>query len=283
MKNLILLLTCIALAATSLVAQTKRRPQAKPKVDLAKKITDATPAALPQGPRTGKTISDASDLNLKGKVKVVTEYSLESNGTREIVSEKYFDEKGFLTKDINYEDGYPSSVTVWGWIDGERVLKSNDIEYAEGEKPPARNLIITEAYVPSAKYADKIDDRYDVKYLYKFDDVGRLVEKTQLRNTGETWGRTTYSYTGDRKEERYFGRGGNEWSHTTYVLDKNGETVERWDHGENDKVVDNYTYRRTLDAQGNWIAEKTFEKKTVRGKTVQKLLWTSYRTITYYP
>jgi hypothetical protein len=38
-----------------------------------------------------------------------------------------------------------------------------------------------------------------------------------------------------------------------------------------------------FDSQGNWIVKKTFEEKKVKGMLIRKLLWTSYRTITYYP
>ena len=163
-------------------------------------------------------------------------------------------------------------------------MRSKDVEYAEGEKPQPRNLTLTESYAPSAAYANMpTDDRYNVKYDYKYDADGRLIEKRQLRNNGEVWGRMAYSYNNNRGDERYFGRGDQEYSHTVYITDKNGDTQEQLGYGENDKIVDDNTYQHTLDPQGNWIVEKAFEKKTAHGKPIQKPLWTNYRTITYYP
>jgi hypothetical protein len=266
------------------MAQTKRRPQPKPKVDLAKKIAHATPAELPQGPRTEKAISDARDLNLKGKVKSVVEYSFGPRGAREVESEKYFDEHGFLVKAIDYMEGYPDTVTVWGWVDGARVLRSNDVEYTDGEKPPTRNLYIKSINVPSPEYGNtSADERFEVRYLYSYDDAGRLTEERRFSNRGEPLGLTTYSYNGDRRDERYFGKDGSEWSHSADVIDKNGDTLTSWSFDDKGKAVDVYIYQHTLDPQGNWTAKRAYEKKTVRGKPVQKLVWTTYRTITYYP
>lgn len=69
---------------------------------------------------------------------------------------------------------------------------------------------------------------------------------------------------------------------TFEVLDDNGNVIERYSKDEKGKIEDRTVRTYEFDKEGNWIVEKTFEQKKVRGKVVNKLLWTSYRTITYY-
>src|SRR3954454_7877754 len=75
--------------------------QKKPKVDLAKKISEATPQSLPQSPRGDREKTDADDNNLKGKVKSVVQYSLGKKGDREIESEEYYNEGGDLVREVD--------------------------------------------------------------------------------------------------------------------------------------------------------------------------------------
>jgi len=284
MKYFLLTIACVLLTVSAPSAQTKRNTPAKPKVDLAKKIADATPAALPQGPRTGKPRSDAQDENLRGKVKSVIEYSQEPGGARVIDHEKYFDEDGYLIREIEYDEAYPSSVTVWGFVDGVRVSKTNEIEYAKGEKPPPRGQELLEMPIPDPMYANvPSDPRFDSRYTYKYDDQGRQIELRNFQSNGQPGTVHVFLYSGNARDQRDYESDGTELSHTQYMLDTNGNTVEERMFGssESDIVPDLYSHQ--LDSQGNWIVEKVSEKSTVRGKSILKPRWTTYRTITYYP
>lgn len=258
--------------------------QKTPKVDFAKKIQEATPQSLPQEPIAEKLKSDAFDRNLKGKVKSVVEFTLEGKRkARELYSEEYYDEKGNLIKSVDYEEGHPSYVTVWGFIDGNRVLNSNAIEYKDGELPPPRGLTITEnaednALNPNAPR----DNRYKIKYTYKYNQTGQLTEVWQYQNNGEVWTHRVYNYKGNQREELEYDQRGSEMSQTIEILDKDGNVIERDLMDENRKISSREINTYQFDSQGNWIVKKTFEPKKVKGKTVLKPLWTSYRTTTYY-
>lgn len=258
--------------------------QKSPKVDFAKKMQEATPQSLPQEPIAKKLKSDAQDNNLKGKVKSVIEFTQESGKTiRERYSEEYYNKSGNLVKDISYEEGYPSSVTVWGYIDGNRVITSNFINYTEKERPPSSRMSITISAEDNALNPDAPrDKRFQMKLTYKYNEQGQLSEKWLYQNNGEVWTHKVYNYKGNQREDIGYDQRGSEMSQTIEILDKDGNVIERNFMDADGKVSSKNIQTYEFDSQGNWIVEKTFEQKKVKGKAVQKLLWTSYRTITYY-
>lgn len=259
--------------------------QKSTKVDFAKKIEEATPKSLPQEPVAKKIKSDAQDKNLKGKVKSLIEYTQESgNKTREIYSEEYYDESGNLVKEISYDEGYPSSVTLWGYIDGNRVSKSGFISYTEKERPPSGRMTISVSAEDNAMNPNAPrDTRYSIKHIYKYNEQGQLAEDWQYQNNGEVWIRTVYNFKGNQREKLNYDQKGEEMSQTIEILDKDGNVIEIHMLDENGKIADKQIQTHEFDKEGNWIVEKTFEENKVKGKIAKKLLWTSYRTISYYP
>jgi hypothetical protein len=254
------------------------------KVDLAKKIEDATPQPLPQSPVIEKLKSDAQDNNLKGKVKSVIQETLEAGKIkRERSSEEYYNENGNLIKEVSYLDGFPSDVTIWGYIDGKRVRKTGYVEYAEGERPPSDGIIaVMDEEQDALNPNTPRDSRYGSQLTYKYDDKGRLIEKWTYQNNGEVWSHTEYVYKDNQREVSHYGRDGARWTQGFEILDKDRNVTEQYSMSDG-KMEDNTVFTRQFDVQGNWIVEKAFEKKKVKGKTVLKPLWTTYRTITYYP
>ena len=253
------------------------------KVDFAKKIAEATPPKLPQTPVEKRGGTDAGDKNLKGKVKSVAAYFIE-NSKKQVSEENYYDENGNLTIAINYDDGYPDSVTVYGYLDGMRVLRSNDVTYAPGEKPPPKEFEITQRAEDNKLNPNaSADTRYQIRNVHKYDLQNRLIEEQVYQNNGEIWSRHTYSYEGNRRVERDYDNRGQEISKTTYILDQAGNAIEEDMYDEKDKVSDVNIMTRDFDHHGNWVVERTFEETTVKGKKIRKPSWTLYRTITYYP
>lgn len=288
MKTLALLFAFALMFVAPSAAQRKAASLTKPRVDFVKKIADATPEPLPQSPTDGRAQTDARNENLKGKVKSVVEHSLDNRDAkpvRKLYKQDYYNESGNVVTSVDYDEGYPSTVTVFGYVDGMRVSRSGDVVYAPGEKPAPKYMMIT------ARVEDNLrnpgapkDTRYSIRHIYKYDSRDRLIEKQTLANNGEMVSRKTYTFEGDdRKEERDYGFDGNEWSRTLEILDSNGNVVELRMYDDKEKVSDIQVNTYVFDSQGNWIVQKTVEKKTVRGKTVMKPLWTSYRSITYYP
>src|SRR5258708_26216948 len=142
---------------------------------MAKKVADAEPAPLPQEPVARKLKSDADDEGLRGKVKIVVdeneglsaEWSIRG---RNPAMTYYYNEQGNLTKKEMYDyRGTPMGVTVYGYLDGDRVEKSNYIRY-EYDPPPM-------AAPSGGGPRPKRDPRYSTKFKYKYDDDGRLAEK----------------------------------------------------------------------------------------------------------
>jgi hypothetical protein len=277
MKNFLLLTACVLCLAAAVTAQ-------KPKVDIAKKIADATPAELPQSPKDERLLSDAQIANLKGRVRSVAEYDVD--GAKKTISkEEFYGEDGSLIRSVDYDRGYPRSVGVYGYIDGMRVSRFGDVAYSEGEKPASGGIDIFVKMDDNLKDpgAQK-DTRYNMRYLYRFDPAGRLIEEQHLANTGEIWTRTTYTYTApDRRLMQDFGNNGKDvWSRTMQIFDAQGNVLEEWLYDEHQKVAEIRAFTYTFDAAGNWTVRKSFGKIKVRGKQVLKPGWTSYRTITYF-
>lgn len=288
MKILAVLFVFAVVLVVPSASQRKAAPRTKPKVDLAKKIAGATPEPLPQSPTDGRLQTDAKDVNLKGKVKSVVEHNLDNRDAkpvRKLYKEDYYNESGNVVTSVDYDDGYPSTVTAFGYVDGMRVSRSGDVVYAPGEKPPPKYQTITVRVEDNLRNPDAPkDSRYSIRHIYKYDAQDRLIEEQTLANNGEIVSRKTYTFEGDdRRVERDYGFDGNEWSKTLEILDPKGNVVELRMYDDKDKVSDIQINTYEFDLQGNWIVQKTVEKKTVRGKTVLKPLWTSYRTITYYP
>lgn len=245
------------------------------------KIEEATPAPLPQEPRAKKLKSDAEDDNLKGKIKSAIEDTVNLPGTtRERFREKYYDQQGYLTREIEFDQGYPSSVEIWGSIEGSRVSRFEGIEYDEDQRPPRKEIIQSLMESPMTPENDG-DTRYTTRYAYKYDPQGRLIETSLFDNRGSLDGRTTYTYAINRREKRsYWDK--EEHDHVADLTDEAGNTIETIEYDEKGKMLGRTVHKYELDTAGNWIVQRTFEKKTVRGKVVLKPLWITYRTITYY-
>ena len=94
-------------------------------------------------------------------------------------------------------NGYPTDISVWGWIDGKRVDNSTFIEYGmdEGPNEHGMNIIQTIGDADAAqKDKPKRDERYSNKYECKYDASDRLIEKLTYQNNGKLWTRETFVY-----------------------------------------------------------------------------------------
>lgn len=282
MKSIVLFLAFLSLI---ILLPTDTFGQKLWKIDFAKKIAEATPATLPQSPTEKKISNDVLDEGLKGKVKSVVHTTLYPEKIRpESYEDKYYNESGNLVKSVDYSEGYPQSVTVYGYIDKMRVTRSKDVEYAKGERLKSKAMILSiraedNTRDPSAPR----DERYDMREIRLYDSQGRLIEKRSHQNNGEMSNKKTYEYEGNRRLERSFGFDGNQWSRAAFIVDAAGNDIEENWFDANDKISDRRLMIHEFDDKGNWIVERTYEEKTVRKKKVRKLLWTSYRKIFYYP
>ena len=249
---------------------------------VAKAVDAATPEPLPQLPIAPKLKSDAEDEGLKGKVRSVTEEDKDLSGTwqtqvRHRSSFKEFNENGNLIRDVEFDStGHPFEITVYGYIDGSRVSRSEVLSSGTG-------LIVSEVAPEETK---KRDLRYDYKLLYKY-SAGRLVEEKWIMNDGDLWLTYVYEYNGDRKRELVYSDDGELNQKYEYKLDSKQNPIEyiEFDASENPAKMER-TYRYsydTYDGNGNWVQRTRFEV-VKEGSAVREMpSLIEYRTITYYP
>jgi YD repeat-containing protein len=248
---------------------------------LKKKIAESTPDPLPQEPAAKKLKSDAEDEGLKGRVKIVTTEEEDLSGTwvvgkRKPSSTYYYNDQGNIVKKELYDyRGNPMDITVYGYIDGDRVSQSKSIRY-EYDPPPIMSR------PGPAGSETKRDPRYSSKYKYKYDDRGNLTEKEMYLNDGKLWMRFVYKYKDSQKEESVYSSDGSLNQKYLSRLDVKENVIERTDFNVKDNSVRNkYSYTYEFDAKGNWTKRVTNKWVTKDDKTSFEPAWITYRTITY--
>lgn len=250
--------------------------------ELKRKIDAATPTPLPQAPVARRPRSDAEDDGLKGRVKTVLTETQDLSGTwavggRKPSSMDYYNEQGNLIKRESYDyRGNPSEITVYGYLDGDRVSNSGSLEY---EYNPPAVMISAPAGGPKPTY----DPRYSYKLKYKYDDQGRLREETWYGSDGKLWLRYVYNLKGNQKEALVYAADGSLNQKWVVMLDAQGNDVEKQYYDVKTNVVDEkYTYTYEFDAKGNWTKRTAAKWAAEDGKSGSKPYDVTYRTITYY-
>lgn len=235
---------------------------------------------------------------MKGKVrKVTTEKDLYSgdtpSGHRYLDSELEFNERGYLTRSVEYSD-LPSAVIVYGYLNGERAARI--------ATKPFEIILVTDKPSPKAYLPPPSKRKIEtLKFKYKYNSDGQLLERRALFADGGELERTTCDLK-DKKMEHTGGILAGRLLHdkSTYLLDDSGNLVERDSersytepntysvgsqvfHGE--KVVTSrmrnlFTYE--FDSQGNWIKRITSIVEKNDGKSVTTPLSVAYRKIAYF-
>ena len=258
------------------------QPQAEIDAEVVVAIKSATPPALPQTPVTPKEKSDAADDNLKGRVRIVLEESQDLSGTwqnqeRHRSSEEEFNEAGNLVRRISYDsNGYPHSVAVFGYIDGDRVSVSKSVDVGN-------RFTISAAGPGSTKPRDT---RYNEKRLYKY-KAGRMSEMSLIQNNGDLWMRYVYNHSGSEMTALIYSSNGKLNQKYWYGYDSLGNVVNYRTYEalvDPEKVRGTYRYSYDkLDEKGNWTQRTQYKIVTENGAEKEKPSQIEYRTITYYP
>jgi hypothetical protein len=282
MRFLLLLLLLVTLAFPA-AAQPAKANSAD-----AKKIANATPAALPQSPGDGRPRTDAQDAGLKGRVQTVidrqTDTSEPDYPAKTFTREEFYGGDGNRLRVIDWEGVRPTSVTVFGYLDGMRVSRRGDIDNSECKTPSGQPCVVMVQTVPGLKdkQVDKRDERYDIRWDYKYDAQGRLAEERHFDNAGELLIRTVYKYETAKKRTILHYAGGIEpLARTVEMLDNSGNVIEEWLHDEDDKIsaIRHYSYK--FDRQGNWTLQ-TVTEKDHGSKSKPKQVSNTRRTISYF-
>jgi hypothetical protein len=255
--------------------------QANKQIDIAKKIRENTPESLPQEPVAIKLTTDAKDENLKGKVKIVS-VDLEAplNSQRRPSTQDFYNEQGFFLKKITFLEGLPSNIDVYGYLEGNRVSKDKMVQYKAGERP---NVIQGNTNPSSnSDTKNKSDYQYSSKYTYKYSNTNQLKDSWVYNADGSLSWHYVYNYKENQIEILAYTEEGLNWKRIE-IFDKNGNnTKETW-LDKYGKIFLDFTYTYKLDAQGNWIEQRSFSKDKENKKSDSRLSAISYRTIEYYP
>jgi len=253
------------------------------------------PDPLPQEPFVSRPTTDVQDKGLKGSVKRVTsdvEFFVgnDLSGVRGIAAEMEFNEKGYLTREMDYDRaGLTHMVMVYGYKKGQRVARmaTRRLGLLEPSKKPSSNDYISPT-------SDRDVSSFQFEYEYTKD--GQLRKKRIFIDA------TAYNYEGetrDLKNKRVNHYGGNLLDALEegiypiiYLLDNNGIPVERrsalqksGSPFERSEIVEGaitYNYSYEFDMQGNWIKRTSTETKEVNGKWVTAPFNVIYRTIAYF-
>lgn len=245
-----------------------------------KRMETATRKSLPQSPTIKLTQTDAAHNNLKGNVKSVRIEAedvpiLVGTSERRIRSDETYDRAGNLLKDFWFQDeGYPTSVTIYGFVGNARVSNSEEIDYDT-------TLRISFAEKGGVKLLPP-DPRYEYRYEYKYDTSKRIIERKEYNNQGELSGIYTFTYKDDLMDEKWFSVNGKLNSTKRRQFDKNGNEImyEFWWYEETDKEVETYDYKK-FDQFGNWTERQVIKKITDRGM-LRTRTSKDVRMITYY-
>ncbi|HQU83811.1 MAG TPA: hypothetical protein PKY59_11825 [Pyrinomonadaceae bacterium] len=244
-------------------------------------IASATQKTITQTPALTFPQSDAARNNLKGRVKNVRRESedvaaLTKNAERKILADETYDRTGNLLKDFWFQDsGYPTSVSVYGFVNGARVSDSEEIGY-DTVLTLSIGGVNTEKLPPP-------DTRFENRYEYKFDAAKRLIKTTEYDNRGRLNAVYTYEFkAGNIMLEKWFNAEGKLNSTKRRKLDNKGNelTYEFWWYQQTDKETEAYEYKK-FDSFGNWTERRVVKTIVERGL---KRIRTSdeFRTITYY-
>ncbi len=202
--------------------------------------------------------SDRTLAGLRGIVKVVDSWSqnTDANGKPEYPIEKQstdeYDKAGNLVKSTHHVSRGRSLYFI---IDGDRVSK-----YEQFGEPLTVHTIAAPAGTAEAPAPPKQtgDPRYEHKYTYKLDNLGRIIEIVDHRNDGRLFEtrKFTYDESGRLATETAI-RDGRPSHGDIFKYDANGNVIERGGvfylfSGE--KEVTPFRYSKIkLDAKGNWV------------------------------
>jgi len=230
-------------------------------------------------------MSDRDVDGLKGKVKSITTVReiIESKNYADNTLKKLKDKvesyelSGTLTETIDYEYNSKDIYTI---IDGDLTQKYSQLVKKETFKVGRLSS------QPEPKPTQPKDERYDLKYKFKFNDKGRRIETLMYGNTGILWGKIEYKY--DEKgiliEELRYSEGGDLNEQYTYKYDASGNLTETKLelHRPEKNIISFLKYSNyKLDSQGNWIEQTVTSLGEFQGKELKTVSKHS-RKIEYY-
>jgi hypothetical protein len=235
MKNYVLAAVCSAILASTALAQTKQ--------------SDRDFEGLKGNVKS--ILIERADAKLKaGKI-------VESNRRKHESSIFQTDGSSLTKTHFHWETGEVFETNTYLRVDGDKVVKTE-------MGPGAIIATITEVPPPDAK---PFDSRYDFKFKYTYDGLGRIVEEALWHSNGELWMRYTYQYLPGERRELVYDKDGALNQKYSYKLDEKGHEIEMTAYDTKSDAIEGkekYTYVK-FDPQGNWTKRIEYEANEETG------------------
>lgn len=245
-------------------------------------------------------VSDTKLERLKGQVKSLVSTSKSISGYAEWVLKdktKYqttylFNRQGDLTESIH--EGGSNMRYVYSKIDGYKTFKSIELKAPANDLPRFTASVSKEESIEPNEKLTEPDKRFDFKYVYETDSIGRIVSERQYQNNGKLFRKRKYEYNKARvltkeNEEDSVAR-----MTYSFTYDDKGNVVEvnktRDIKGSGTDSKERITYTELkFDTVGNWTERKTtsyietdpMPQYKIPAKTYT-LVSVEFRTLTYY-
>lgn len=249
---------------------------------------------LPRDPSYTRPKTDAEDGYFKGQVKQVlteSEYFYDGAlfGIRTSDEMKEFNEKGYLTREVHFENESPISITSFDHVNGTLVSKKVVMGLSGNGQPIGLSPTRTGKQITR-----------ETKFKYRED--GRLSQIKVFEN-GEMVEQRIFSYSQNKRETetweyfRVLRASAEARSKLSEILDASGNPLEATESryqnapehssttgGSYEQKVseEKSTYTYEFDSQGNWTKRITFNLTSEKGKAKRMPQLVTYRTITYY-
>lgn len=233
-----------------------------------------------------KKMTDRELEGLKGSVKsvIIEIENLNPNGTsagqaRQKNIEYYFDKEGKVTEMV-----FPELNGKWIFsiIDGFKTYKNTKIN-----KEPESNAMVVVVNPP--KKADNTvspDERYNGKFIYKYDVQGRVKTEEHYFNDGKLYQKTEFKYDDKGRLKEKIEDNTSGLTIYTHKYDEKGNLIEQLEdsnvkkHGVDRDSKTIYSEYK-IDSQGNWTQRTETSYIKEKGESfIAKSIY--YRTITYH-
>jgi uncharacterized protein YjhX (UPF0386 family) len=230
-----------------------------------------------------KKITDREFDGFKGKVEsVITSYSyfqnIDGKETEKQSGAKFeihYDQNGNITQTLNYVVG---DKNIYSVIEGNKTFKTNKIEGVGGYGISSNSNGINKQ--------KPRDERYSIKFEYKYDEKDRVAEESLYSNNGSLISKTIYKYDKQgriEEVERYNSE--KIASKQSFKIDNKNVVIEELLVFPNVKGEDGITKKTysdyKFDAQGNWTERTQTANYKRNGKTsIVKTI--DHQKINYY-
>jgi len=224
--------------------------------------------------------SDIAVQGLKGKVEVMSESILRSEGSKKTNSKNVFkyDANGNMLELSTYKADGKLNSTIRSTYDATGKLIKEETLLGDG-KVDLVSAIKTDEKGNKIEQEDvrpKGNIIFNYKYYYKYDEKGQQTERIAYRGNGTFLFKYTFKYddNGNKTEWLQQGQDSAVVGKVIYKYNEKNNLTEQTEYGGNGSAIAMYTYSYEFDKKNNW----TRQKKMQDGKVVE----IKEREIKYY-